>query len=464
MKPRCVNTSIRIGSAFFLAGSSLLFAASCETLKVPQVQITKAESVDGACRVTLTVSEIKIEVWMPVEGWNGRLLGTGNGGFAGKISTSALANGVKRGYAVANTDMGMSVPEGSDASIFTGHPERWADWGYHATHEMAVQSRKVIKAFYGQDARKTYFSGCSTGGEQALMEAQRYPDDYDGIIGGAPANNRTGVHMSILWNYATTQQAYLSAAKLKLLHDAVLETCDALDGVKDGVVRDPRACPFDPKSVPGLTPAEIETAQKLYAGPGKLYPGVPKGSELDWRSLGPAPGTPGNPPFEPIFKWVFGNNWNWRSFDFDQSASKFEKALGAPLNATNPDLSRFRSLGHKLIQYHGWADWLVVPQESINYYNAVQSKMGKQEADKFYRLFMIPGMAHCGGGVGTDNFDMLAPLVDWVEQNKAPELIVAQRSKGTPMQRPLCPHPLVATYRGTGSTDEAASFTCAAPR
>jgi feruloyl esterase len=496
---------IRCSAFFLLCAVSAATASTCESLaqiKLPNARVTVAELITtgtfpppyGApinglprfCRIAATLtpssdSDIKIELWMPESGWNSRFQGTGNGGYAGRIGYGALAGGVKQGYAVANTDMGLSTPPNTDAGIYTGHPERWADWGYRATHEMTVVSKLLVKAFYQSVPKHSYFSGCSTGGEQALMEAQRFPGDYDGILGGAAANNRTGVHSSILWNFAVTQRdaaSYLPAAKMLALASAVLAACDTADGLKDGLIADPRNCRFDPASLlckeadsnDCLTPAQVEAVSRVYAGPvnprtkKQIYPGVPAGSELDWGRFGPPPGKPAPPPFNPLFKWTFGADWDWHTFDFDRSFKTLEAKLGRTLNATNPDLSEFWKLGHKLLVYHGWADWLVPPGEAINYRKAVldweKRHGGKHNADEFYRLFMIPGMAHCGGGTGLTRFDGLPALVNWVENGAAPDRIDASGSK---MRRPVCPYPMEARYTGSGSTDEPENFTCIAP-
>jgi feruloyl esterase len=497
---------------------ALLFVAlpasanSCEglaTLHLPHTTITGAELVTAGgftpatgkpladlpafCRVTATVkpsadSDILVEVWMPQSGWNERLEGTGNGGFAGKISYGALAEGLRRGYAVANTDMGMATPPGATAGIFINRPERWIDWGYRATHEMTLLAKQVVRAYYTRDARHTYFVGCSTGGEQALMESQRYPDDYDGIVGGAAAQNRTGVHASILWNFAANERtpaSYLPADARSLLSLAVVHACDTLDGVKDGVINDPTQCHFDPSSLQCkgadqencLTASQVETAKQLYTGPvnprtgQSLYPGLPKGSEFGWDGLDPNHG--GTPPYAPIFQWVFGANWDWRQFDFDQQDTLYTGKLAGMVNATSADIDTFRQHGHKLLMYHGWSDWLVAPGESINYYNSVLARdQGIQPVtplNESLRLFMVPGMAHCGGGPGATHFDALGAVVDWVEHGVAPNEIIAGKlppgeSNGPVVfQRPLCPYPRTAQYRGTGNTNDASSFACTDP-
>jgi feruloyl esterase len=351
-----------------------------------------------------------------------------------------------------------------------------------------------VQAYYDAAPKHSYFSGCSTGGEQALMEAQRFPEDYDGILGGAAANNRTGVHTSVLWNFVVNERTpadYLPASKLPALAAAVLDACDSLDGLKDGLITDPRNCRFDPaallckgaESDECLTAAQVQTVRNVYAGPvnprtkEQIYPGVPMGSERDWTRFGPPPDKPGPPPFEPIFKWTFGAGWNWRSFDFDRNYAAMVSKVGPVVNALNPDLRGFESRGHKLIVYHGWADWLVPPGEAVNYREAVLARRlhdaGKKatpaavrsETDKFYRLFMIPGMSHCAGGPGLTGFNGLDSLVKWVEQGIAPEsVIVKGKPGGVDVQRPVCPYPQAAKYKGSGPTDDAASFVCAEPK
>ncbi len=485
--------------AMAATGCKEMASLSTETVQITQATVVQSgvftpahgKAFDGLppfCRVTAVLhpvpaSAIRIELWMPLSNWNGRLEGTGNGGFAGNIYYSPLAEGVKRGYAAVNTDMGMALPPGEDATAFIRRPDAWKDWGYRATHEMTVEAKRLVAAFYSRPAAHNYFAGCSTGGEQALMEAQRYPDDYDGIVGGAPPNDRTGVHLSILWNFVTTERApedHLPEAKLRFLAAAVMKACDARDGLADGIIGDPQKCSFDPGSIACsgsdsencLTPAQVTVVRKLYRGPvdprtGKqIYPGLPKGSELAWDQLGPTAN--GQPPYAPIFTWVFGRDWNWRSFDFDRDVTAMNKKLAKYVNATSPNLDAFRHRGHKLLIYHGWADWLVVPGGSIDYRNALARRYGK-ELGSFYRLFMEPGMKHCNGGAGPDHFDALDAVVNWVEKGRAPDDMIASQltpgqASGPPLRtRPLCPYPEVARYRGSGSVDQAANFSCVAP-
>lgn len=504
------------GSARFRIAASVSLLAFCHAiaadtckqlanLATETAEITKTEVVQSGvftllngkvigalppfCRVAAVLhpssdSAIRMELWMPQAHWNGRLEGTGNGGFAGHLAYGALADGVKRDYAVVNSDMGMATQPGEDATVFIRRPERWEDWGYRSTHEMTVEAKRLVTAFYARPASHNYFVGCSTGGEQALMEAQRYPDDYDGIVGGAPANNRTHVHVSILWNFVSTEgapQDHIPTAKLRPLAAAVMAACDRLDGVEDGMISDPRKCSFDPGSVECsgsdnnncLTPSQVAVVRRLYAGPvnprtgQQIYPGLPKGSELWWDQLGFD--TTHQPPYAPIFRWVFGRNWNWRSFDFDRSVTAVDNKLASVVNATSPNLDAFRDRDHKLLIYHGWADWLVPPGESINYRNTVASRRLGSKLDDFYRLFMVPGMTHCSGGVGPYHFDALGAMVEWVEKGRAPEEIIAsqfpsEHHSGPPLRtRPLCPYPKMAQYRGHGSIDDEANFSCAAP-
>ena len=503
-----------------------VFASSCENLATAHFSdttITKAEVITGGtftsdsgeaitglppfCRVAAVIkptsdSDIRVEVWMPESGWNGRIDGTGNGGLAGKISYGALANGLRIGYAVANTDMGMATPPGADASVFVKQPERWIDWGYRATHVMTVLTKQVVSSYYARDARKAYFTGCSTGGEQALMEAQRFPDDYDGIVGGAAANNRTGVHVSILWNFSVPQKtpdSYLPPAKVAMLSKAVVNSCDLLDGVKDRLIADPQTCNFDPEVLKCkkddqddcLTRSQVETVRALYSGPvnprtrQSLYPGLSKGSEVGWDGFIQRSSLKSTAPYAPIFEWVFSLDWNWRHFDFDHDVDALSHGLASAVNATSGDIDTFRAHGHKLLMYHGWSDPLVTPGEAINYYNAVVTRDKSRRAenrretssvgdlhdsvDSSYRLFMVPGMEHCGGGPGPSNFDALAAMVRWVEQGIAPDAIIATKVQPvegggtTKIQRLLCPYPRTARYNGIGSINDATSYKCMKP-
>lgn len=417
-------------------------------------------------------SNIRIEVWLPLQGWNGRLLGEGNGGFAGDIGYRELTTGVQQGFATATTDMGTSSSMPIQADALIGHPEKWKDWGFRATHVMTVLSKEVIHAFYRTSPRYSYFRGCSTGGQQGLAEAQRFPNDYDGVLSGAPANARTRLHDAILWNHSVLSKgvtAGLTPAKLMLLSKAVLRTCGTHTGEVGSLqIQDPQACEFDPRpllckqneTMNCLNQSEIEAVNQVYDGPKNqwgqtLYPGLSRGSEAEW-SLPSTTKENDEVPYASIFKWVWGASWNWRSFDFDQDVATMDRRLGPFVNATNPNLSKFERRGHKLLMYHGWADPLIAPMGSIRYFEDVleteHAVTGTTEPDAlertetYLRLFMIPGMAHCGGGKGPEHLNLLPLLQAWVEKDIAPAeiSIINATVEGSVRTQSLCPYPQVA--------------------
>jgi feruloyl esterase len=467
-------------------------AAPCESLsslKLANTTITAAESVAAAagarggaatpahCRVRATVrptsdSEIKIEVWMPASGWNGKFQGVGNGAWQGSIGTAALATGLQHGYATASTDTGH---EGGSASFALGHPEKLIDFGYRAVHEMTEKGKAITAAFYDTPARYSYFVGCSAGGKQAIKEAQMFPQDYDGVVAGSPGVNWSGRALLSVWVGQAQAQNNLPREKWTVLNTAALGACDALDGVKDGVIENPRQCKFDPQVVQCkagdaadcLTAAQVETAKKIY-GPvtnsrtkQSIVAGFSPGSELNWATMaGPQPFGPGLDLFKYI---VFGDaNWDFKTLNWDADLDKTLKA-SASMDALDSNLKPFFDRGGKIISYHGWADPQISPGSTADYYDSVISKMGgASKVQENFRLFMVPGMNHCGGGLGTDQFDMLAALETWVEKKETPASIPASRvvQGQTVRTRPLCPYPQVATYKGSGSTDEAANFSC----
>src|SRR5467141_2419624 len=372
-------------------------------------------------------SSIKIEVWMPVEGWNGKLQGQGNGGFAGEIGYFGLGLMLQKGYVAVGTDTGHSAG-GTDASWALGHPEKVTDYGYRGIHEMTRIAKAVIQAFYGKSPQHSYFGGCSNGGRQALMEAQRFPEDYDGILAGAPANFFTHLLTKALADaQATTLNpaSYIPSSKLPALARAVNAACDAQDGVTDGILNDPRQCPFDPgtmlckegDSEKCLTSAQITALKKLYQGPQdtkgqKIFPGYLAGAEEGpggWSTwiTGAAPGK------SLLFAFsggYFSNmvyekaDWNYKDASVDQAMKAADEKTAQVLNATETNLAAFKARGGKLILYHGWNDPAISALNTINYYNDVASKMGGAETEAFARLYMVPGMQHCGGGTGPDSF------------------------------------------------------------
>ena len=438
------------------------------------------KTLPAFCRVAATLSpssdsSIKIEVWMPAtfpgqpSVWNGKLQSVGNGAWAGTISYPAMATALAAGYAAASTDTGH---EGNNPNFITDHPEKVIDFAYRSVHEMTVAAKAIISAYYSDGPKYSYWNGCSTGGRQAMAEAQRFPSDYDGIVAGAPANYTTRLQGSQVWTSAVTHRneaAYIPPAKYAVLHKAALDQCDALDGVKDGVIEDPTRCKFDPKVLeckgedgPScLTSPQMELARKIYAGPG-FFPGLEPGSEMGWSTLS------GPKPMDlavDVYKYLVFQDpkWDYLTFNSEADLARAEKIISGPMNSVDPNLKLLFAHGGKLLQYHGWADPGIPPGSSVNYYKSVLEAMGgRAKVNDEYRLFMVPGMGHCGGGDGTSTFDMVSALDQWVVEGKAPDRIVASRVvNGTPVRtRPLCPYPQVATYKGSGSTDDAANFSC----
>ena len=440
------------------------------------------QSLPVFCRVAATLtpssdSEIKIEVWLPESGWNGNLQSVGNGAWAGTISYPAMATALAAGYATASTDTGHAG--GNPATFIPGHPEKLIDFAYRAVHEMTVAAKGIISARYGNGPKFSYWNGCSTGGRQALAEAQRYAVDYDGIIAGAAANYVTHLQGAQVWSAQVVHKdeaSYIPPAKYAMLHTAVLDACDALDGVKDGVLENPTKCHFDPKQLlckgaddaSCLTAPQAEAARQLYTGPvnskGKsLFPGLERGSETGWATLS---GTKPMALADETYKYtVFQDaNWNYLTFNAERDMATADKNAGPMMNSVDPNLKPLFSRGGKLLMYHGWADPGIAPQNSVNYYESVIEKLGKAVTSNSMRLFMVPGMGHCAGGDGTSTFSMIDAISKWVEQGKAPERIEASRVRGPERKpdrtRPLCPYPQVAVYKGSGSTDESANFSC----
>jgi Tannase and feruloyl esterase len=414
------------------------------SLSLPHGAITSAETVREPlplCRVAATLtpvrdSEIRIEVWMPASGWNGKFQAVGNGAFSGAIANGALRTAVQRGYAAASTDTGHS---GGSASFALGHPEKVIDFGWRAVHEMTVAAKLIVSAHYGAAPRQSYWVGCSAGGRQGMKEAQRFPEDYDGIVAGAPGLDWTGRAASavrVAKVLERSEAARLSAADRQVLHRAVLEACDAKDGTKDGLIDDPSTCTFDPATVP-LTPLQIETARLIYSS------GLLPGSELGWTDLGwtASARATGLDQFRYI---VFKDPaWTIQQFTDADSARGVAEDAGT-INALDPNLRPFFDRGGKLIQYHGWSDPQISPLASTRYYSAVVDALGGAAAvARSHRLFMFPGMGHCGGGEGPNTFDMLGALEQWVEHGRAPDEIVATHATAGVVDRTrrVCPYP-----------------------
>jgi feruloyl esterase len=433
------------------------------------------------CRVALTLkpsgdSNIKVEVWLPAGNWNGKLQVVGNGGWGGTISYSDMAKAVRAGYATASTDTGH---EGNRGIFALDHPEQLIDFSWRSEHEMTVKSKSIVQAFYGRPASISYWNGCSTGGRQALKEAQKFPDDFDGIIAGAPAN-RTAIALWFADALLKEPESYIPPAKYPAIHQAVLSACDARDGLKDGLIEDPTKCHFDPqvllcKGADGpacLTAPQVAAAKKVYSPAtnprtGKqLFYSLAQGAELDWAVLGGGP-DPYIVHYDHYKYVVFKDpNWDWRTYNFDSDEARSELPEYNIMNATDPNLKPFFGHNGKLLVYQGWADGHVPTQNTIKYYEEVlETNGGVAKVSNNIRLFLAPGMGHCGGGEGPNEFDAVAALDQWVGSGKAPERIIAShRTNGTvDRTRPLCPYPQLAKYKGSGSIDDEANFVCRAP-
>jgi feruloyl esterase len=481
------------------ATGSAADCAALKDLKLDGVRITAAEHVapgwkppaslfamadpsakTSFCRVALTIEkEIKAEVWLP-DVWNHRFQGVGNGGLTGALNYPAMAQAVSAGFASASTDTGHETIKGFfDSDWVAGHPDRVENFGHRGHHLMAVTAKAITAAYYGAPAQKSYFNGCSSGGWQALSEAQRYPTDYDGIIAGAPANNFVRLQSSNFYQSYLTRldpKGVISPAKGQMLAKAMVAQCDAIDGVKDGFITDPRLCKFDYKKLlckggdgpDCLTQPQIARAQKLY-GPQKtkkgltLYPGQPLGIPV----ITPIGFDASHDPFDStmmVLALKDKPSWRTATFDPDRDIPPMDKELGGTLNATNPDLTAFKAHGGKLLMYHGWADPVLSPYNTLDYVHSVEAKT--PGAQDFLRLFMIPSMGHCGGGDGPNAFDSTSTIVNWVEKDEAPERLTAAHigAEGRfGMTRPLCAEPKIAVYKGTGSTDDADNFVCKIP-
>lgn len=504
-------------------GCSVAHAVDCGALKGKSFEATTisvAERVEGTlslpenppmqdlpamCRVAGVLrpsqdSHIQFELWLPESVWNGRLLGTGNGGFAGLIYYGQMEGYLKRGFAVVGSDAGHEG-ESTDASWAFGHPEKVKDFGWRAVHVMTERAKEIIATYYGKPQQKAYFDACSDGGREALMEAQRFPEDYDGILAGAPANawsTMLGAGIGAIQKLGDPK-AYIRDGKLAAIQKASLAACDAKDGAKDGFINNPAKCSFDPavlrctgeETAECLTEPQIETLRLLYTGAkdesGKtLFPGYTPGDETGWKEwiVGEDPESSLSSRFvRNNFRYIVLSDpkWNVQTADPKAMLTESQQKTAADLDATNTDLSKFAARGGKLILYHGWNDAAISPWNSVAYYTDVQKKMG-QKADSVVRLYMAPGVEHCMRGPGPSSFGQFGTptakgpkyglfdlLEDWVEKGSSDAQVYATKYGAGPdgamkpvMTRPLCAYPKVAKYKGTGDTNEGENFTCAA--
>ena len=493
-----VTLAAALAAGLFATAAQALTAAQCAALtglSVPATTITGASLVPAGaglpeyCNVSGRVdTEINFELRLP-SAWNGKFYHQGGGGFVGSIP--AAGPGLVRGYAAVATDTGH-IGQGVaalDGSWALNNPMRQINFGHRAVHVVTVAAKQIVAAAYGRAASRSYFEGCSNGGRQAMMEAQRYPADFDGIIAGAPALDWTGLMTGFNYNQQAIRATPIPPEKLTVLARGVVAQCDAKDGLVDGLVDNPRRCGFDPgvlqcASGDGpncLTAAQVATARKIYDGPvnsrgEQLHPGFPPGAEdgfTGWQLWisGPSgfPAPVNNNPFQFTFSdhylrfMVFSDPaYDSMTFDFDDDTARVN-ATAPIFGATDADLRPFRARGGKLLMWHGWSDHALMADRSIEYYNAVIQAMGnKNKVDDFFRLFLAPGMHHCAGGPGPNSFDALTALEAWVEQGRAPNSLVATNdgSTGVKRSRPLCSYPKVAVYTGKGDPNAASSFSC----
>lgn len=492
--------AIRIPDARVVSAASIVagqFTPPPGAPSVPGLALRMAR-MPAFCRVEAVAtptpdSKINIEIWLPMGNWNGRFLGTGNGGSAGSIAYAmGMIEGLKRGFAVANTDMGT----GPDINLLEQHPERWADFGHRSTHEMTRIAKAMVSAFYDVSSFRSYFEGCSTGGQQALVTAQRYPDDYDGILAGAPGNNRTHSSSYFLWNYQSVNAnpaSRMSSAQWSMVTQAAIAACAGKDGGAPGdrFLTDPRRCRFDPATLPVckagapasdacLTGPQLAAVRRLHAGPvnprtgERIYAGLTVGSED--QPLGP---TRMNDPtiLSRLFvmRWGMGQGFAPETFDFDRDLDQVDARLASTLNANDADLGEFRRRGGKLMLYTGLADAGVPFDDVVQYYDRVVSLSGREIGD-FARLFLVPGMGHCAGGPGVTDIgqplsanvpddrqsDALMSLVAWTEGGAPPTQLMAHKpgGDGVPAQeRPICAYPAFPDFR-RGDPAKRSSYAC----
>jgi hypothetical protein len=464
----------------------------------PGVANAVYKNLPAFCRVRATLtptadSDIKVEVWLPATGWNGKFVGIGNGIWAGQLSYSELAAPLSKGYAVATTDTGHSG-SGLTAEWAVGHPEKLVDFGHRAVHLMTVTGKAAAKGLYGKAPRLSYWNSCSTGGRQGLMEAYRYPDDYDAISAMAPANPMTGLMTQSMWqNWVTKREprAALTPPILGLVHAAVIKQCDKRDGLEDGLVSRPDACRFDPGTLlckPGstescLTQPQVNAMRAVYDGvranSGEwLLPGWPIGSEMQLAAL-----VSGPQPFPVAYDYfhllTYGDRqgWDWKTMDYGTGLADAQRYGASILDVPSDGLGPFFARGGKLLISHGWSDGLIPANNSLAFYHGLYGTLPAASAQNQLRLFMVPGMDHCSGGEGPSSFDTLGTIDAWATTGVAPMRIVATRPTSAagmpgappsppraPMSRPLCAYPMVPEYKGSGDTADEANFTCVVPK
>jgi feruloyl esterase len=485
-----------------LATQSVSDSTYSPSPEIPRMPVAPFCRVAGVSQ-PVAGSRIGFEVWLPKKDWNGRLKMFGNGGYSSTLPYAEMAEHLKAGYAVVGTDTG----HGGDRPDFAQfQPEAIVDWGHRAVHTTIVNAKRIVAEFYGHNARFSYFEGCSTGGHQALMEAQRYPEDFDGIVAGAPGNNRTHLNAGFLWQFVQNQvrggqpRQIFPASKLAMLSKASHAACKKQNGADAGglptdpFLNDPLSCNVDPAALlcggaetdQCLTTAQIAVVKRMYDGAvnprtgERIFYGWPAGSEAGWAEYWADPQNPAEPARADFWRyWAFKDpQWNWQRFDFDTDMKRADDQLAANINAMSANLDKFRKKGGKLIQYHGMADPVVPYADSVIYQQRVVTEQlltrglayredATRATAEFYRLFLAPGMGHCTGGLGATPSDVGGAIERWVERQEPPAFLLGVRNAGgvagKGFTRPLCQYPQIARYNGTGAPDEAASFSCVDP-
>ena len=435
------------------------------------------EPIPEHCRVKLTLkptsdSNIYSELWMPTDNWNGKLLVVGNGGFAGSIQGYGdMQVALRLGYATAATDTGHNVNDGPNGMFALGHPEKIVDFAYRALHDTTVESKRLIRTMYSRPAELSYYKGCSTGGRMGIMAATRFPDDYDGVIAGALANRHIHMHTAGFARQvvlARSPDMAISPEKAQLVSEAVMNKCDTLH---EGFLNNPQQCTFDVSTLlckNGAESNECLTQPQLKAV--EMFYGGVKNKKGEIIFAGQVLGNPVTPlrsnqsinVTDTVRIWAFQNkDYDWHTFDLDRDMPIIDQKIGF-VDATDPDLKKFKAHGGKLLLYAGWADTGITPKNTVEYYSSVVKKMGKNDADDVARLFMVPGMGHCRGGDGPDTFDTIGTLEKWREKGQAP-MTMAAVNKNSGLSRPLCAYPQYAKYKGTGDLKDAANWACTAP-
>ncbi|MAP95272.1 MAG: tannase/feruloyl esterase family alpha/beta hydrolase [Ponticaulis sp.] len=463
-----------------ISSASVVTAGSFAPPPSPMERPADYASMPDYCRVTGSIkptpqSDIQFEAWLPLdESWNGRFMQVGNGGAAGSFMYASMVEPLKRGYAVVHTDTGHKGTAG-DFTWAMGEPEKLVDYQYRAVHELTLKGKAITEARYGKAPEQSIWYGCSTGGRQGLKEAQRYPEDYDAIVAGAPANNWAPLQLLSIHIMNNLGEGGLPATKLGLLKSASIAACDGDDGLEDGMIASPETCGFDPEvlaceagdaSESCLTETEVAAAQRLYAGVvtsdgTTVFPGTGFGSETDWAIY--------TTPFFRIGTSYMRNvvledpNWDPATLDVDSDLALLQADDQGVISAMEPDMSPFVDAGGKLLLYHGLADGIISYGNTMRYYDSVVETMDADAVSESIQFFTVPGMGHCGGGDGASQVDWLSAMEGWLETGEKPAELVASKPGEDGYTRPVCAYPKVVTYSGEGDASDAANFTCEVP-